>query len=804
MSRWLKSVGANVGNILDKLDDGAATAVDESTQVAQRFLAGRNDTDYDDDDDDDGNDESSYYDGSTSDDVDHEYDDEVLTSQAGDSEYEMYVEDDGQSFPPSPPTFSRRIPNTTTAYGDDDSTNWGGGTNHSSSAELFAGDDERFVVPAGNESLAEGLSMSTAGERETDKTGRREPETRKPPAKGPSMIPEEPSETTDNDKDEPVESTRSSPGANVNSVEPKERMKPPRTISTPAPPPLPPLSAPSSGSVSSTKRVKDGPSTSKKNFDSTSQKKLERTIVMLKSELERANGEIRALQDELLTAGQQMQEERQGLKEEREELLDEQEAEIQQLTSDHAMALKEQKQHYEAQIKDLRNQLRQEQQERVQEEGDYTQDLQEALEREKAALQQIQIEQTKSNGLQSQLDKLRSQHEALQDQVKSLNMTTDTARDLERKAEERLDELREQHKHQLAIRQSREAELERTVAELGEALTLAQQQQAAATSAEATSGRSHAAVAVDTGEATSEAAMNYKEKYQVAVEDLETVRTQLSMLNQRCESLQAELNDVVQERSVEVSAAQRRQHEYDEKIAELNLYVKRLEAQLREWKNDPSGTTSAGDVSPTSDGQSADGRLRQAIREAEDAKKQVATLSDQLIKQQKIVESSKAEALALKGRLQAASARADSAELALASTPSAPSSLDIEVGDGYTGSKTRRRVKGGLRAMGTGRMGRVTTRSVRSALGLTATSGSVMEQIAQTVDAADKWMIDTGTIMRHEPLARVGFAIYLIILHLWCFALVAFHTVQSEHGDLSQFTHQKDLHPGPPAAVGLN
>jgi hypothetical protein len=82
----------------------------------------------------------------------------------------------------------------------------------------------------------------------------------------------------------------------------------------------------------------------------------------------------------------------------------------------------------------------------------------------------------------------------------------------------------------------------------------------------------------------------------------------------------------------------------------------------------------------------------------------------------------------------------------------------------------RRRVKG---RGGVAAGGRVTIRSIRTALNMGP--GSSMEDLGKTIEALDSWMIDTGTILRHEPLARLAFFLYFAILHLWCFCLVAFH-----------------------------
>ena len=60
--------------------------------------------------------------------------------------------------------------------------------------------------------------------------------------------------------------------------------------------------------------------------------------------------------------------------------------------------------------------------------------------------------------------------------------------------------------------------------------------------------------------------------------------------------------------------------------------------------------------------------------------------------------------------------------------------------------------------------------------------GSALEQVSQTVDQLDTWVLETGDIMRNQPMARLGLAFYMMLVHLWCFGLVFFHTIESEHG----------------------
>jgi hypothetical protein len=106
-----------------------------------------------------------------------------------------------------------------------------------------------------------------------------------------------------------------------------------------------------------------------------------------------------------------------------------------------------------------------------------------------------------------------------------------------------------------------------------------------------------------------------------------------------------------------------------------------------------------------------------------------------------------------------------------------------EAGVSY-GSGMRRRIKGGQRTNST-------VRSIRSALNIRPGQvGEGTEQVAATIDAVDSFLVETGSYMRHEPLARFAFLIYLIILHLWAFCLVLFHahSFEKEHADLGNLS----------------
>lgn len=499
-------------------------------------------------------------------------------------------------------------------------------------------------------------------------------------------------------------------------------------------------------------------------------RRLETTNAHLQAQRDALQTELRAQHKELDAAAAELTQLRTQHKEELDEILEEQEEELQNVRHEYERKNKDQREHYQHQVAELQAQLQKEREQRAQEGGDWTQEVQASMQREKEAWEQCHTLRAEAAALQERVEDLLHDQTAWQTRVESLELAAQSALARERAAEERLDAALQQHKHQLALRQTREAELEQTVAELGTALAQRQQQQQA--------DPKDAAIAT----ATAESAADFKAKYQTVVDELEMMQTQYHASQQRCEALAAELQEVARERTKEATHALDLQSQSDARMNELMAHVKQLEASLRE-RNEREGS---------SGGEDSEARLRQALRDSQEAN---ASLSDELLRQQGVTEATKAEILALKGRLQAANARAEAAEQqALASDNRL---LEMEGGStSWSASKMRRRVKGGGRVSATGRPLHLSSRTARSALGLRVVHGSAMEQVALTLDAMDGFMMDAVDIMRQEPLARVGAVLYLSIVHLWCFGLVFFHTVQSERGDLGTLTHPgAALHP---------
>jgi hypothetical protein len=496
----------------------------------------------------------------------------------------------------------------------------------------------------------------------------------------------------------------------------------------------------------------------------------QKLTVTLQAQLDAANVEIEAQHKELQNAAKTLQVDRERADEEREDLLDEHEDEITRLKQSYDQQLEIQKKTCDAELLQVTARLQHEQDLRVREGGDWTKELEEALQRERDGLQRLNSIQMEKSMFDAKVSKLETQHDALQKRVVFLNESAEAAAVAARQAEEKLDEAVSSHKRQLAQRQAREAELERTVAELGSVLTRARQapghNNAPSSSSDAPKGE-----------------YSRDERFILVKEELETVQTQLVLERQRTQALQDEIEEIAKERTSELRFSKEQNRAYDQQIEELRAQVAHLESQIR--------TSNQGTNQNFNLEDSDDAFVASLQRELSNAKQNIASVSDQLVHQQFLSEQAKSEVLALRGRLQSATMRADEAERSLTRVDTdldGDSRLyEIEAGGYYAGSKARRRIKrdAGFRNTTYGSRYRIlSTRSVSAALGLRGTGNQQIHQIAMTLDALDSWMLETTDILRHEPLVRIGLVTYFLVVHMWCFGLVFFHTMASEHGDL--------------------
>eukprot|EP00977_Amphora_coffeiformis_P005360 scaffold1143_cov177-Amphora_coffeaeformis.AAC.16 len=493
-------------------------------------------------------------------------------------------------------------------------------------------------------------------------------------------------------------------------------------------------------------------------------KRAQQEIAKLQKQLQVANArataaetEMAAQQAELEQAAERLQADRTRATEEQEELWEDHQWEVEQLKAQHAQATKEMQTAHKQQLTDLQAKLAAVQVQRQQEGGDLEEQLQHVIEREQDALASVdaltetitKLKQETASQSQTEMD--------LRTQIAALEAAVNNATEHERSIEQEMDALKETHQRQLAQRQERETQLEQSVAQLSAAL--AQEKEASAV-----------AVTQQQQTLTNPEHLIYKEKYQEVSEELLTCQGQLEESNSRCMALQTELEALSAERLVEVEQSQARQATHDAQVARLQAEIHRLEqnANHHTVAHYPNNKVAV------------DESTLQA------SKQQVKDLSDQLVRQQSLLDSSKSEILALKGRLQAALHRAETVE------QERNQMEDVERGGwnasaAVRGVPNRRRKRGG--------------RTMRSALGIRASASPIMMQIIQTIDALDLWMLETGLVLKHEPLARLGLLAYAVILHLWCFGLVFFHTVEAEHGDLS--TIRRTV-PSPHALNGVN
>lgn len=299
----------------------------------------------------------------------------------------------------------------------------------------------------------------------------------------------------------------------------------------------------------------------------------------------------------------------------------------------------------------------------------------------------------------------------------------------------------------------REAELERTIADLGAALVVSRQKETHAI---------NCSVEESENDSDDSGISELKEKLTSVEDEMEILKAQLTLERQRSETLQTEYEEVSQERINEASLSLARQKQYDRKVADLTLQVSQLQSSLHHSQQEGIYSDSQ---------QRKDITNSNAITTEKQLQMQITSLSEELIKQRKKLEISSAEVLTLQNRLRAALTRAENAENLAAPSLNDDANNDIEGGrrQYYNGGKMRKRV---------GRRTKVATNSIRSIIKVHSGrrgSNSASERVCDFVDLVDNWALDTGLYFGSNPFARAFFLFYLIILHIWAFCLVLVH-----------------------------
>ncbi|CAB9515527.1 expressed unknown protein [Seminavis robusta] len=545
---------------------------------------------------------------------------------------------------------------------------------------------------------------------------------------------------------------KSPPPAKQSKPKPPAPTPPPKQTPTPKSAPVPPP------------KVDPNPTLVKEAREAQKEvRTLRKHMLALNKQLETAEAEVTAQRKELEQAGAFMEKDRAKARTERDNERKRHAEELSSVQTQHETTLMEQKTRMEKQLADMAHKLRDMEQTRMQEGGNWDKELQGAVDREQSLRQKNAMLEDEKETFLAQIETLQTQQVTLGDRIESLSQAADSAMEREREAEERLDQALSVHAHQISQRQSRESELERTIAELGAAMAAGRNMensrlsdlQKAKLEASDTAG----------GENTSQDS-GLRVRLDMALHDLETAQANLDLERQRTEALQRELKDISNERTEEATNHRMRQNKYDRQISELTLQVSRLQQQA---SADDGGSGNA--KGSTKDESSEVHALRGQIKE----------LSEEILLRREKMGSYSSEIAAMKSRLKTALDRAEKAEVALEETLAGQSSdsLDrMERASPSSGNTMRRR--------GGGRPNSGTT-TISAAMKLEGGG-------KKAVDALDTFSVSTGKYLRANPFARAAFISYLVMLHLWTFVVIFFHAHNFEdmHRDTMDMPHGPD------------
>ena len=477
-------------------------------------------------------------------------------------------------------------------------------------------------------------------------------------------------------------------------------------------------------------------------------RKLRRNVVKLNADLDAMERELEAQRTELERAAVRMEKDRQLNKVEKERMEREHKEEVNSASELHKASIEAMSASHTEQLSSMEVRIKRADEARAKEGGDMTMELADSASRERGTLKQLLCLEDEKATLISQVSSLKTQIGALQSRAESVQQTAESSSEREREADDRLDAALSLHARQMSQRQSREAELERTIADLGATLVVVRQKemQQIKNSERLSDNNSD-----DTG------ILELKEKLATVEDEVEMLRAQLMLERQRSETLQNELEDISQERTQESSVSLARQKQYDRRVADLTLKVSQLQSSLHHLEQEEIYI---------GDGQSLDDTTGSRFKAKEkELQKQISSLSEELMRQRSKLDTSSAEVLTMRNRLRTALTRAETAEKIVMS-PRNDESSDIERGStGLHSRKMRRRLGGG----------RAATTSIRSFIKFDSSRGKTREQVGKFVDVVDTWAMDTGSYFRSFPLARLIFLLYLGVLHLWAFCLVLFH-----------------------------
>lgn len=510
-------------------------------------------------------------------------------------------------------------------------------------------------------------------------------------------------------------------------------------------------------------------------------RKLRHNVVQLNSQLESLEHEMSAQANELQRAAERMERDRTRHKEEIANVNELHNENIERMTSQHADEIERLQKSYSEKIQDLQQQLQNAEQTRIKEGGDYQGELKETIQREQQLIEKLMIVEDKNTTCESQINMLQTQMSSLESSLRNARQTAETCSERERDAEDRLDAASSLHARQLSQRQAREYELERKIGDLTAALVVSKQKQTMSS--------------VKNVEPNEKKTESENQSSILELQDqLDSTKTQLDIERLQIKTLHTELEEIAKERTQEEATNLARQRQYERKVSDLSNTVTKLQSQISLMTDKVTTQTSGDDTSG-----------RGAKEENKQLKSQIAYLSEQILKHQTKQELDSTEISTLKSRLRQAVSRAEEAE-DIANTANAHLStltnnsdigrynhnaydLEAETGLGRLNNNTMRSRHN--------RKGRTKALSIRSALNLNTTASqfdsstgeNFKEQLGKTIDALDKFTIETGSILKYNPIPRALFLLYFMILHVWTFILISYHAQHFEkvHGDFGGF-----------------
>jgi len=464
--------------------------------------------------------------------------------------------------------------------------------------------------------------------------------------------------------------------------------------------------------------------------------KLRRDVVKLNKKLDTSERELDAQREELERAAKCIEKNRIGYKSDKEKLESDYKDEIEHLKLKQMSAIEALKDSHKRQISDMNIRIGKAQNARVKEGENMGMELEKMITREKDSLKINKKLADKNSTLSAQVSAIQVQMGVLQTRLETFKQTAENALERERKSDIRLDAALSLHVRQLSIRQDRETELERTVADLSSLLVAVRQPD-----------RNK----FDNGECCSlqtqinfdRVIVNLKEQGFALAEEIDGLKSQVILERERSQSLRKELEDISLERNQEISTTLARNKQYDSQISVLMSDVSQLQSSftLKFSKT---------------------GRYRENEKTIE-LRKEVSYLSDELLRRRSQLDNASSEIVTLRNRLQAADIRTGNSVKILKSSLSRLDICDIEGGTpvGVHSLRARRNIKPKFT-------------SIRSALKLNTERGIIMEQIGSLVDLVDNQAFDTGLFLCHHPFARGGFFLYFLTLQFWTFFFVIF------------------------------